>query len=300
MALKFNQNTTESSMNERQLNSEVHRLRNNMRIKRKASKIRDNVVALTGVAVLTGVLAIGIQSPPFVHASTGVEAGVVETVSAEIAEVEELRLDSVIPEEMETDLKVLTEQERMENAIEADVLVIDNASSEPVVTELVHVEEVVEEAPQDLMSKYSYALYDTSGNKNDIDNSVLQTLEQACAQYGVDTNLMLGIIMTESEGHANAKNKSSTATGFCQILRGTGKYIYEDIMGNGKGSYSHSMAYDPHLNVRMGAAYMGTLIRDRGSVYRAIQSYRGKSNISGYVKNINKYIGQVGLSVDSF
>lgn len=158
--------------------------------------------------------------------------------------------------------------------------------------------EYVEPTPS-LMEKYSYALYDTGGRKNDIDENLLQVLEESCNQWGVNPHLMLGVIMTESEGHANAKNSRSTATGLCQILRGTGKYIYEDLMGNGRGTYNHSMAYDPATNIRMGCAYMGTLIRQRGSVYRAIQTYRGKTNVSGYVGKINRYMGNVGLSVNS-
>lgn len=156
-----------------------------------------------------------------------------------------------------------------------------------------------EYAEPTLSDKYSYALYDTSGNRNDITEDLLQVLETSCNQWGVNPNLMLGIIMTESEGHSYAKNSKSTATGMCQILRGTGKYIYEDLLGNGKGTYNHQLAYDPATNVQMGVAYMGTLIKQRGSVYKAIQSYRGKTNVSGYVGKINSYMAKAGLSVDS-
>lgn len=150
-----------------------------------------------------------------------------------------------------------------------------------------------------LSDKYSYALYDTSGNRNDITEDLLQVLETSCNQWGVNPNLMLGIIMTESEGHSYAKNGKSTATGLCQILKGTGKYIYEDLLGNGKGTYTHQLALDPSTNIQMGVAYMGTLIKQRGSVYKAIQSYRGKTNVSGYVGKINSYMAKAGLSVDS-
>lgn len=147
-----------------------------------------------------------------------------------------------------------------------------------------------------LEERYFYALYDTGGKRNDINEHTLQVLVDACNQYNVSPDLMLGIIMTESEGHANAKSKSSTATGFCQILRGTGRSIYEDLMRNPKGSYSHDMAYNPDLNIVMGVVYVAHLKANyNGNTYKAIQCYRGKSNVSGYIANINKYTRQVGL-----
>jgi hypothetical protein len=201
---------------------------------------------------------------------------------------EELSINVVIDASMEEELKTSLEEDRLAKAKEST-------------SDVICAEEEVEVPDNSyLLDKYSYALYDSVGNRNDITADLLETLEESCAEWNVEPDLMLGVIMTESEGHANAKSSKSTATGFCQILKGTGKYVYEDILGNGKGTYNHSMAYNPELNIQMGVALMGTLQRQKGSVYRALQGYRGKSDISGYVKSINSHIGKVGLSVSSF
>lgn len=153
---------------------------------------------------------------------------------------------------------------------------------------------------EELLQKYSFALYTSSGQRNDITPDILRLAEQTCAEQGIDCNLWLSLVMTESEGKADAKNRSSTATGFGQILKGTGELVYEDLMGNPNGSYNHSMAYDPALNTRMSITLLGYLKRREGSMYAAIQQYRGKKDISGYTGRMNRWLALQGMSVDSF
>lgn len=153
---------------------------------------------------------------------------------------------------------------------------------------------------EELLEKYSFALYTSSGQRNDITPDILRLAEATCAEQGIDCNLWLSLVMTESEGKANAKNRSSTATGLGQLLKGTGEYVYEDIMGNPKGSYNHNMAYDPALNTRMSITLLGYLKRTEGSMYAAIQSYRGKKDISGYTGRMNRWLALQGMNVDSF
>ncbi len=153
---------------------------------------------------------------------------------------------------------------------------------------------------EELLNKYSFALYTSSGQRNDITPDILRLAEQMCQEQDINCNLWLSLVMTESEGKANAKNRSSTATGLGQLLAGTGKYVYEDIMGNGKGTYNHSMAYDPVLNTRMSITLLGYLKRHRGSMYGAIQEYRGKKDISGYTSVMNRWLSRSGMSVNEF
>lgn len=149
---------------------------------------------------------------------------------------------------------------------------------------------------ENLTKKYeAYTSY--GGSSTDLTPDVLYQLQVSCEEWGLDPYFMLGVIMTESKGNANAKSSSSTATGLCQILKGTGKSVYEDLLGNGKGTYNHSMAYDPVLNVKMGCAYMGSL-KSKYGLYRAIQAYRGKKDISGYCASINRYMALSGHSLD--
>lgn len=275
--------------------------------RRKVNRKRNlNAVYAFGfISVLSlGILSIG--NPPVAMADEGPITAIVAEEAYSIAKLDTLKIEA-FPEEVEEVVEEVTELERISKAEEnnVDLITVENASAEPVVTGFVSEEsasnvEVQQSNSQSLLDKYSYALYDSGGRRNDINEYLLGVLEETCAVYGISPHLVLGVIMTESEGHANAKNRSSTATGFGQILKGTGKYVYEDLMGHGKGTYNHNMAFDPETNIRMTATYLGNLVKQRGSVQRALQNYRGKSNISSYVSKINSHIGKAGLSVGMF
>lgn len=258
-----------------------------------------------GFCIFASVLLsmVFMTNPKKAMASEGLITNIIAEEAYSIAKLDTLKIEA-FPEEIEEVVEEVTELERLAKAEEnrVDLITVENASDEPVVTGFVSEESanssnVAEASSQSLLDTYSYALYDSAGRRNDINEHLLSVLEDTCALYGINPHLVLGVIMTESEGHANAKNRSSTASGFGQILKGTGKYVYEDLMGNGKGTYNHSMAFDPETNIRMTATYLGNLVRQRGSVQRALQNYRGKSNIASYVNKINSHIGKAGLSV---
>ena len=165
----------------------------------------------------------------------------------------------------------------------------------------VDIEDIVEQRDDELLAKYSYALYDDSGARNDINGEILNLAENLCAQQGIDPNLFLAIVMTESQGHANAKNKHSTATGFGQLLKSTGKWCYEDLLGYGKGTYYHDLAYNPELNVAMTISLLGELKREyNGNMYRAVQHYRGKNDISDYLGEMDRWLNKGGLDVSYY
>ena len=205
-----------------------------------------------------------------------------------------VNVSDVTVEVSEDNLVVLTEEEVSvaDTYTKVDALTITNIDDVPVMTGYMM-------GDGKLSEKYAYTLYDTAGRRNDMNEYLLSVLEESCEMNGVPSHLLAGMLMTESEGHTNARSSKSTATGLCQFLSGTGKYVWEDLMGNGKGTYNHDMAYNPEINIRMGAAYLGYLIRTKGDIYSAIRTYRGKNDISGYVSVINSHIGKVGLSVDT-
>lgn len=152
--------------------------------------------------------------------------------------------------------------------------------------------DIVIDGIENLDDKYGVYFY-SEGKRNSLTPELMYVLETECAKWDLDPYVMVGIIMTESRGNANAKNPSSTATGLCQMLRGTATTVYEDWLGHGKGTYNHSMAYNPELSIRMGCTYLGRLAKQKG-LYRAIQNYRGRKDISGYCASINKYMGMSG------
>lgn len=186
-----------------------------------------------------------------------------------------------------------------EGTNDADTLVDELNESE---TEAYNEELVAEAKNADAMilQKYAYALYDDVGARNDLTPDLLRLTERCCLQQGIEPNLFLGIVMAESRGKASAKNKRSTATGFGQLLKSTGKWAYEDLLGFGKGTYNHNLAYNPELNIMMSTAVLGELRREyNGNMYKAVRHYRG-TDITGYLKEINRWLSKSGLSVYNY
>lgn len=166
----------------------------------------------------------------------------------------------------------------------------ENQELERAVTEL--------QERQSKYDRYAYALFDTDGKRNDITYEQLQLLEQLCANSRVDQDLVLSIVMVESEGHSNCTNKKSTARGYGQFLKGTGSWVYEDLMGHAKGSYNHDMAFDGDLNLSMMVRYLEYLYSRSSSTDSVINNYRGVKD-TAYKNKLNKYLSNVGKSLST-
>ena len=138
----------------------------------------------------------------------------------------------------------------------------------------------------ELYDKYNYAIINQmDGNlpedqkRTDITYDQIETLESLAKDNGLSedaVSLVLAIAMNESRGQEKSKNPYSTATGYCGILNTTGKYLYEDIMGNEKGSYSHDLAYNGYINLELSLQYIKYL-NDMygGDTLSVVNSYRG-------------------------
>lgn len=285
---------------------------NRMKNKKVNIKKYDNKILLT--SILSFILIITTTMPPVALASESIEVNM-ET-SAEIAQVDELKLDDVISNldldndgEIDDDvvdivdantITIVTPEAEKEireiNMVKA-APTLDEVNSIQEAQEQVAIQTALMEEEQRLLNTYHYALYDTGGRRTDLTADLLRFNEEQCRVWNLNPHFVLGVIMTESEGHANAKNPSSTASGLGQTLRGTGKSVWEDILGHGKGSYNHSMAFDPYVSIEMTTAYLGALVRQKGSLHRAIQNYRGKTNVKGYEGKINSYMQKGGISL---
>ena len=152
---------------------------------------------------------------------------------------------------------------------------------------------------EELHNKYEYALFD-DGNRNDITYDHLRTLEDLMADSTIkDEDLILSIIMTESRGTENARNINSTAKGFGQILNGTSKFVYCELMNNDKKDWYPDIALDGDTNIEMVVHYMDYLYERTGNnLLEAIYSYRGLKS-TGYVNKINSYLSAKNKSIQS-
>lgn len=153
---------------------------------------------------------------------------------------------------------------------------------------------------EELYDKYEYAIYNKAGKRTDLTYDQIKTGEQLMKEKDMDPNALFGILMTESGGVETASNSTSTARGYGQLLAGTGKFIYENLQGNPKGSYNHSYAYDGDMNIAMTVDLLDYFKNTKNySLHKTIQSYRGLQDVSGYERTINSYISKSGNSLSS-
>lgn len=155
------------------------------------------------------------------------------------------------------------------------------------------------ESREELLDKYEYCITREDGSRTDITYDQLINVEKLSKEKGIDTDLIMSIVMVESSGKEKASSSSgSTARGYGQFLKGTGEYVYEDIMEN--GTYDHSMAYDGDTNLTMMVHYLDHLtdIND-GDLYASLRNYRGKGGevLNNYINKIDGYLGTKGKSV---
>ena len=138
----------------------------------------------------------------------------------------------------------------------------------------------------ELYDKYNYAIINQMDEnlpedekRTDITYDQIDTLESLAHQNGLSDDavaFVLAIAMNESRGKEDAKNPRSTATGYCGILDSTGQYLYETIMGNPKGSYTHEMAYNGYINLELSLQYIKYLNDMYGGDIQKIENgYRG-------------------------
>lgn len=158
-----------------------------------------------------------------------------------------------------------------------------------------HAQDEIVNGIDNLLGRYN-AFREFYGKPTDFTAEQFYLIETQCEKWGLDPYFMLGLYMTESTGKSNAQNPVSTARGYGQVLIGTGKYLYENWLGNEAGTYTHDLAFDPETNIEMTTTYLGKLANQYG-LYRAVQIYRGKSDISEYLSYINKYMNWAGKSI---
>jgi hypothetical protein len=124
-----------------------------------------------------------------------------------------------------------------------------------------------------LYNEYRYVLNYPS---SDVTIDDVKMVEKICKQYGniVNPHLWFSMIELESSYDSNATNSKSTARGWGQVLRGTGKWLYEDELK--LGHYNHAtMGTDKEINARMSIYYLGMLIKESGGVQPALIHYNG-------------------------
>lgn len=122
-----------------------------------------------------------------------------------------------------------------------------------------------------LYNEYAYAI-EYPGS--DMTLSDIKMIVNISKEEKVNPHLWLSLVELESKFKSNARSNRSTASGWGQVLKGTGESLYEDQLK--LGNYNHaSMGINKEINAKMSIHYLGELINTSGSIERALINYNG-------------------------
>lgn len=149
-----------------------------------------------------------------------------------------------------------------------------------------------------ILDQYNWVQHDEAGNVNDMTDDLVIYTYELCNSYEIDPALVFGMIMVESRGFTNNSNGSSGAAGLGQFLSSTARVVYEDFLGNGKGSYDHNVTpYDPYTGVTMMVTYLNYLYNRHGNTMTVLESYSGNKTYSGTLGYYNKVVSWAGKDI---
>lgn len=118
-----------------------------------------------------------------------------------------------------------------------------------------------------------------------ISTDLILYADEQCREWNLHPQFLWAVVELESKFDPNADNLAgSSARGLGQILKGTGKYLWEDILGNPKGSYYHDMAYDPYVNIQLMCCHLGSSFNRGCLLNEAVKAYSGGT--SGYMEKL--------------
>lgn len=115
----------------------------------------------------------------------------------------------------------------------------------------------------------SYLESHRSGLTDDEIRDVAGTIVREARRHGLDPQLVLAVIHIESRGNAFALSPVG-AMGMMQIMPATGAELAETLSEPWEGPGS---LFDPHLNVKLGVAYLRQLTDRYDSLPTALAAY---------------------------
>lgn len=142
------------------------------------------------------------------------------------------------------------------------------------------------------VEQYQYVL------DNGLSSDLVLYMDEQCQKWDINPHLMWAIVETESRYNPNVDNtQGSSARGLGQIVINTARNMYENVLGHGTGSYNHTMAYDPYVNIQMICALMGTGLQDGNSLENAVNRYTG--GVSGYLAHLQSVASSHGVTLNN-
>jgi hypothetical protein len=150
---------------------------------------------------------------------------------------------------------------------------------------------VVKEKPMSLEEKYS-TVFEWQSSSADFGVEQLHFLNEQCEKYEIPMELMLSLIATESSFKSDACAKTSSASGYCQIIKSTAKWIYEDKLNYGEydvENHREIMTSNWRLNIEISCRLMYSLYHNNGKSWEnAVKKYYGSTNPADNITYLNK------------
>jgi soluble lytic murein transglycosylase len=112
-------------------------------------------------------------------------------------------------------------------------------------------------------------------------SSFANTILEESERYGYDWELILAIIITESQFDPWAKSHKG-ARGLMQVMPDTAKWLSPQLGLEYEGFRS---LYDPEYNIKLGTCYLYMMHQKYGDIEKAIAAYnRGPKGLARYTK----------------
>ena len=157
-----------------------------------------------------------------------------------------------------------------------------------------------------LEDKYS-SVFEWQVYTGDFDIEQLYYLETQCSKYEIPMEIMLAIICTESSFRSYAQASTSSASGYCQIIKGTAKWVYEDLLKYGTYDtdvHRERMTTDWELNIELGCRLLYCLYWNSNASWEsAIQKYYGGGTEANliYLNKVNSNMFDLfGMTTSNF
>lgn len=148
-----------------------------------------------------------------------------------------------------------------------------------------------------LSQKYAYVFDREDANEITIED--IKYLDDTCKEVDINPHIITSMIDLESDYNPNCSMTTSSARGLMQILKGTGKFIWEDLIGSDT-AYNHDMAYDKQTNILMGVTYMRYhLDRNSGNLRNALKCYNGGELGERYADIVYNTAANVGHPINT-
>lgn len=263
-----------------------------MRIERRIKRRKNLKIRLMALVVLVGMIAnIVIGALPSREDRELIEINLAQLeLERQLAEME-----AAIQKKIETEERI-KELEEIEARV--DNMILDKEETlNQLEEEVLRYEEVLNKLEADRQKIYEAELKDlellsfyaseysrhinriTQYKGSDFTFQDFIFLIETCESYDVPVDLMMAIMEVESNFKSYAKNPNSTASGYLQILNGTGEWLYA-LMELEKvyGEYTPDIRFDKEVNLMMGTYYI-SILRDSYVTFRgATRRYYGSTD----------------------